>query len=216
MDRAELTRLLKQVTAEKTDVWSRVAALQERLNALTKAEDGLQALLDMTPAPAEWAFKADRDAGHAAETSGVATGHAVATSHDSAEATPKGKQAVKLILQSDTRRFWTVREMSDEQIRRGWEKPRPRGTKGNPPARLALPRLQEEFPDNVEMRTEPLIAYRWNPEPHPKPDATSENDFTPAAQTTGVSTTGENGHSNQGGALTRADLASHPAGQVSF
>jgi hypothetical protein len=78
---------------------------------------------------------------------------------------PVGKVAALEILKSDESRFWTVREVWDEQVRRGWAQPRPRGTKGNPPSRLALMRLREDYPDNVARIDEPLMAFKWSSSP---------------------------------------------------
>lgn len=190
VDRAELEHLLEQVNAEK-------AVVQSRLATLTRAADGLQALLDMTPAPSEWIYKSDSDAGRATETASVSEpGQAAPGPVEIIEGAPRGLEAAQRILESDTSRYWEVREVSDEQIRRRWAKPRPRGTRGNPPARVALDRLHKKYPNNVQVRTTPVLAYKWIPEPAPSVNG-SANDFTPAVPATGVSTTGENGTSIQ-------------------
>lgn len=209
MNRDELEHLLEQVDAEKTGVQNQLAALQGRLTALTKAADGLQALLEMTPAPKEWAFKADSDAGQATDA-GENVVRAPQSHMDEPPSGPRGREAARLILQSDQSKFWTVRQVSDEQVRRGWTKPRPRGAKKNAPARVALTRLKERYPENVEVIETPVLAYRWTSDPS-RASVTSGNDFTPAENPAGVSTAGENGHSSQGDVLTRADLFSPPA-----
>lgn len=88
-----------------------------------------------------------------------------AQGHAGAEKPPKGKLAALEILKSDESRFWTVRQVWDEQVRRGWAEPRPRGAKGNPPSRVALMRLQKDYPDNVVMIKTPLMAFRWSSSP---------------------------------------------------
>jgi hypothetical protein len=78
---------------------------------------------------------------------------------------PRGKEAARQVLESDPSRFWTVREVHDEEVRRGWTEPRTRGAKGNPPSRIALDRLQKDYPQNVEVTDTPVLAYRWSPNP---------------------------------------------------
>jgi hypothetical protein len=162
MDRAELEHLLEQVNAEKATMQNQVAALQARLTALMKAADGIQALLEMTPAQPDLVLKADSDAGHVADAAVVREVERVVPLPQSSRVeVPKGKKAARLILESDQSKFWTVRQVWNEQVRRGWAEPRPRGRKGNPPSRIALMRLQEDYPANVEVIDAPVLAYRW-------------------------------------------------------
>jgi hypothetical protein len=173
MNRADLVRLLAQVNADKADVQNQVADLQGRLLALTKAADGLQALLDMTPAPREWAFVSDSDAGHAvAEVAQASEEERALTAEGHSGWTPRGRQAARLILESDTSKFWSVRQVWDEQVKRGWAEPRRRGAKGNPPARVALQRLHDHYPEHVQVITAPVLAYKWVPGPSSSPNGT--------------------------------------------
>ena len=136
MDRTEIERLLEQVEGEKNDVQSRLATLQAQSNALVKAAEGLRALLDMTPEHARLPVSFDLRPGPAAEETATREDEQSASAvRGRAEKPPKGKRAVKLIIESDQSRFWNVREVWDEQVRRRWEQPRPRGAKGIlPPA----------------------------------------------------------------------------------
>lgn len=161
MERAELEHLLEQVNAEK-------AELESRLTVVARAADGLQALLEMTPAAPRWTSTADSGTGHAADAVSAGEARRVAPARRRrAKGTPRGKEAVGLILQSDTSRQWTIREVWDEQVRRRWAEPRPRGAKGNLPSRAALDRLKKDFPQNVEVTDTPVMAYQWIPDPSP-------------------------------------------------
>ena len=166
MDRPELEHLLEQVSAEKASVEHQIVVLQARLTALATTADGVQALLETTPTAAGWIPSVDTGAGHTANTvPGGSAGQAVRAPQDLGGKVPKGKDAAGLILQSDQSRRWSVREVWDEQVRRGWAEPRPKGRKGNPPARIALMRLQQEHPENVEVTEYPVLSYRWISEP---------------------------------------------------
>jgi hypothetical protein len=160
VDRSEIERLLEQLSAERE-------ALQSRLATVTKAADGLQALLEMTPAPVDWPAVAGSGAGHVDETSRrEVQGVMLAPQLPSGEP-PRGMEAARQVLESDTSRFWTVREVADEQVRRGWAEPRERGAKGNPPARAALERLEHQYRENVRVIESPLKAYKWISQPSP-------------------------------------------------
>lgn len=164
MERAELEHLLEQVNAEK-------AELESRLAVVARVADDLQDLLQMTPAAPRWASMTDSGAGHAtAASSAGVTRRVTPGRRRRAKGTPKGKEAVGLILQSDPSKRWTVREVWDEQVRLRWAEPRPRGTKGNLPSRAALDRLKKDFPQNVEVTDTPVMAYRWIPDPSPSPN----------------------------------------------
>lgn len=161
MDRTEIERLLEQLNAERE-------ALQSRLTTVTKAADGLQALLEMTPGPAGWTSVVVAGTVYAGNPDVVRESlQAVPAAQRPAEETPKGMEAAQLILESDTSRQWTVRDVSDEQIRLGWAAPRPRGAKGNPPARAGLDRLLKAYPQNVKVVRWPVLAYQWIPDPSP-------------------------------------------------
>jgi hypothetical protein len=157
VDRAEIERLLEQLSAERE-------TLRSRLTAVTKAAEGLEALLEMTPVAGEWPSRPGSDAGQAEVTHARETQHIVPAVLRAAKDPPRGMRAVRLILESDTSRYWNVREVSDEEVRRGWAEPRLRGAKGNPPARAALDRLKSQYPDNVDVIKEPILAFRWTPD----------------------------------------------------
>ena len=91
--------------------------------------------------------------------------HLTPAPRDRAAEPQRGKEAARQVLESDPSRFWTVREVHDEEVRRGWGEYRPPGAPGNPPSRAALDRLQKEYPENVEVQTDPALAYRWTPQP---------------------------------------------------
>ena len=170
MDHAELARLVEMVTAEKTAAQHHLSALQDRVTALTKTAEGLQALLDLTPESAELVFKGDADTAQAVEAARVVAETEPVTRAVEAPSRPmvkpNGVQAAKLILESDQSRFWSVRDVWDEEIRRGWAEPeRVKGR--NPPARIALVRLKQRYPENVEVVNAPVLAYRWRPETSP-------------------------------------------------
>jgi len=164
MDHSEIERVLEQLNAERE-------GLQARLATVTTAVDSFQALLEMTPAPAEVPAVTDSAPGQA-EVAPVAEAQQVALAVQfPAGEPPRGMEAARLILQSDMTRYWNVKEVSDEQVRRGWAEPRPRGAKGNPPARAALERLKNQYRDNVRVVWSPFLAYRWVvPEPSPSPN----------------------------------------------
>jgi hypothetical protein len=165
VDRAQFARLLEQVAAEKTAAQHQLAALQARVSALTKTEEGLQALLDLTAESAAYT-KTDFEAAHVIEESQQVAPTAGEPSRPTVP--PSGAQAAKLVLQSDQSRFWPVSEVWDEEVRRGWAEARPRGTnKRNAPARIALMRLKERYPENVEVISTPVLAYRWRPATSP-------------------------------------------------
>lgn len=166
VDHADLKRLLGEVESEQEAVASQLAALQVRSSALAKTAEGIRALLEMTPEVAPWSVGVLSSANHAAPVADT----------QRAEGIPKGKGAAKLILESDQSRFWNVRDVHDEEVRRGWAEPRPPGAPGNPPSRIALQRLAEEYPDNVEVQTEPVLAYRWTSKRPPSVNGSGPSD----------------------------------------
>lgn len=163
MDRAEIERLLGQLEAERQ-------TLQSRLATVTKAADGLQALLEMTPGPSEWPSRAGSDAGQEDQAPEREPQEATPASEPPVGEPPRGMEAVRLILQSDTSRYWNVKEVFDEQVRRGWAQPRERGAKGNPPARAALERLKNQYREHVAVVDSPFLAYMWLPDSSPSPN----------------------------------------------
>lgn len=138
MDPDELKRLLEQVDAEKTVVQGQIAELHGRRTALAKTADGIRGILGLPPEPGTRPAAGSRAPG-----------------------TPNGAEAARLVLESDTSRFWTVRDVHDEQVRRGWAAPRPRGAAGNPPCRMALMRLHEQYPESVQRTDSPFLAFKW-------------------------------------------------------
>jgi hypothetical protein len=73
---------------------------------------------------------------------------------------PTGMNAARQVLQADTSRSWTVREVWDEQVRQGWVDPEEDGREA---VRLALKRLREKDPQVQVKRDEKGLAftYRW-------------------------------------------------------
>jgi hypothetical protein len=159
MDRTALEHLSEQVNAEK-------AALEARLAVVARFADDIRDLLEMTPAETERTSAVVPPAGRSAEAAAAGEPRrATPARRRRAKKTPRGKDAARLILESDPSRFWTVRDVHDEEVRRGLTDFRPPGTPGNPPSRIALQRAQQEWPDNVEVQTAPVLAYKWNPRP---------------------------------------------------
>jgi hypothetical protein len=164
MDHGELSRLLGEFESENDGVLRQITALQSRSSALIRAADGIRALLEVAP---ESVGSASRLATVPLPSSAAAVVADVREAENRVpadhEQVPKGKGAAKLVLESDTSRFWTVRDVHDEEVRRGWAEYRAPGASGNPPARAALQRLQEDHPDNVEVQEAPVLAYKWVP-----------------------------------------------------
>ena len=150
--------MLAQVDTQRTVV-------QEVMDALNKTSEGLRSLLEMTPDRMSALFEPDARPVRAAQAAANVPAKAQFVPSPNTTSGPKGKEAVRLILQSDKSRFWTIREVWDEQVRRGWSEPMPRGKRRNPPSRAALSRLLDDFPNNVEVRTEPTLSYRWTDQP---------------------------------------------------
>jgi hypothetical protein len=73
------------------------------------------------------------------------------------ENTPTGSNAASQILQGDTTRSWTTREVWAEQVRRGWAKPT---DDARAAVRVALSRLCKREP-RVQLAPGPTHAYRW-------------------------------------------------------
>jgi hypothetical protein len=169
VDYAELKHLLEDVESEQDAVRGQLAALQSRSSALAKAAEGIRALLEMAPDSALRSASVPMAASAVVTMADTRQGDYRVPADQyrvpaDQEHAPKGKGAAKLILESDPSRFWTVRDVHDEQVRRGWAEYRPPGAPGNPPSRAALQRLQEEYPDNVEVQMTPVLAYKWTPE----------------------------------------------------
>lgn len=71
---------------------------------------------------------------------------------------PMGSTAAKQILQSDPDRAWTVREVWDEEVKRGWAKP---SGESRDAVRIALKRLRDRDP-RVQTASDGLAyTYRW-------------------------------------------------------
>jgi hypothetical protein len=161
VDDTELKRLLEDIESENDAVQRHLAALQSRSSALVKAAEGIRALLEMPPRSVQVPLAPPVAAGPPAMVGSRQPEYRVPAEHGPV---PKGKNAAKLILESDPSRFWTVRDVHDEEVRRGWAEFRPPGAPGNPPSRAALQRLHEDYPDNVVVQMAPVMAYKWNPE----------------------------------------------------
>jgi hypothetical protein len=168
LDRADLEHLLADVEGETTEVQHTLVSLQARLDALIKTGDGIRALLQVMPEPPS--ERRPSLTAVSAEAHLVATAEMMAnasvTEADSAlpQEPPAGSSAARKVLQSDPSRFWTVRQVWDEEIKLGWIKPDP-SSKGAA-VRIALVRLNASDP-RVERVDGPVVAYRWRPEPSP-------------------------------------------------
>lgn len=174
MDRVDFGRLLEQVAAEKTAAQHQLAALQERVNALAKTEEGLQALLALPiEQGAELEVAATEAVGTASRPDQAQPLQEVLGAPSQLSSAPAGMEAAKQVLQSDPSRFWSVRDVAAEEIRRGWAEPQ--GKKRNAPARIALVRLKERYPDLVDEITTPLLAYRWSAHSSPRQNGPGES-----------------------------------------
>lgn len=74
---------------------------------------------------------------------------------------PTGIAAARRVLQADTNRSWTAREVWDEQVRRGWVDP---DTEGREAVRQALKRLRERDPHVRRDEEGVPYTYRWVPQ----------------------------------------------------
>lgn len=121
VDPQELIPVRDQLRAEKAEVDAALAELQRRETSLTRVIAGLDELIGDTSAggPAE---EHERDAGGDY---------------------PRGSEAVRVVLQ-DTGAKMTVREITDEILRRGWT---PRSKNPENATSSAASRAAEMFPD---------------------------------------------------------------------
>jgi hypothetical protein len=74
---------------------------------------------------------------------------------------PTGMDAARQVLQADTNRGWTARQVWDEQVRRGWVDP---DTEGREAVRQALNRLRERDPHVKRDEEGVPSTYRWVPQ----------------------------------------------------
>jgi hypothetical protein len=186
VDRAEIERLIAQVADETTDVQHRLVSLQARLAALMTTGDGLRALLQVTPeeipGPPASGTVANLDTGGSrvepqvkvniaadevdtpeAESPAMAdtiTDPSASQAGDLDDEKPDGvRNTVLKILRGDPNKFWTVREVFEEEVRRGWAE-NVTGPKRDATVRMALTRLKSSDP-RIERVNEPVVAYRW-------------------------------------------------------
>ena len=142
MDRGHLEQMLDDLRLERAETEHRVATLQQRLDALRKAADGIEALLKSEP---------DALAMPTPEPAPAARGE------DSIKARAlTGGPAILEILRSDPSRYWTAREIWDEEVRRNWAE---RTDTARAAVRVALRRLHTRDPQ-VQLLDGPVHAYR--------------------------------------------------------
>jgi hypothetical protein len=149
MDRDHLAQMLDDLRRERTETEHRVAILQQRLDALRKAADGIEELLKSEPDAL--AMPSNR----AAEP--PVTVPAAGGEHSIQAAAPTGGPAILKVLRSDPDRFWTAREVWEEEVRLNWAKPTDAARAA---VRVALKRLNNRDPQ-VQLLDGPVHAYRW-------------------------------------------------------
>lgn len=157
MDRDELEHMLERVSHETTLAQHQLVALQQRLEALMATRDGLRSLLQ-TMTDVEVQAPSAVATGTAPKPSVSVTVTPTEDLESGPGEKPTGSNAARQILQSDRTRFWTVRDVLAEEIRRGWAEP----GKKRDATRVALVRLRERFPRSVERVDTPVMAYRWH------------------------------------------------------
>jgi hypothetical protein len=161
VDPSDLARTLESLQQERTKAEHQLIALQRRVEALRKAADGMEELLSSeldSAEPVPSAAKAD-----AGETP------ADTPPRQGQVNEPAGSTAAKTILKSDPARFWTVREVWDEQVRRGWANP---SKDAFAAVRAALVRLYKRDAPEIERVNAPALAYRFNDGRTPRPRVT--------------------------------------------
>jgi hypothetical protein len=150
MDRDHLEQMLYDLRRERTETEHRVATLQQRLDALRKAADGIEELLKSEPHAL--AVPTESRAAEPPEPVPAAGGE-----HSIQAAAPTGGPAIRKVLRSDPDRYWTAREVWEEEVRRSWAKPTDAARAA---VRVALKRLHNRDPQ-VELLDGPVHAYRW-------------------------------------------------------
>lgn len=158
MDRQDLLRTLNSLRSERTEAEHQLAMLQRRVDALRKAADGMEDLLASDEASPAWGNSATVQV--SVETAVESDEPLVVLKSPHAHVKdPSGGQAALTVLKTDPSRFWTVREVWDDQVKRGWAA----DTKDARAAvRVALVRLAQRDPA-VERLDGPTSAYRWTP-----------------------------------------------------
>jgi hypothetical protein len=162
-----------------------LAALQLRVDGLREATKGMEKLVlsernipseaspDASPAPSPALPTAPSPALPAPPSPALPTKR------------PSTGAGALMILQSDTSRSWNPRQIWEKEVEREWVA---NTSEGRSAVRIALKRLHEKYPDQLERVPEGVtFAYRWkgdtNSNGHPAlPGATAWH-VTPAGRT---------------------------------
>jgi hypothetical protein len=189
MDHDDLLRMLRALQQERADAEHQLAGLQRRVEALRKTADGLEELIGSIVSVTK--VSVTKDDGQPAVTETAETGRSdsqppkttapgiqQSLTPQGRVAPPKGSSAALAVLKSAPERFWTVREVWDEQVKQGWAG----GTKDSRAAvRVALVRLARRDP-HVDRIDSPVSAYRWSSDLSSSNGASSSVPFTSAEE----------------------------------
>jgi hypothetical protein len=148
MDHVQMERMLGDLRRERTEAEHQLVALQRRVDALRKAADGMEDLLASdTEAPLE-------PSSPVVEPPRPADASAPREPHIEK---PAGGRAALSVLKLNPDRFWTVREVWEEEVKQGWIAE----TKDARAAvRVALTRLYKSDAA-VDRLDGPTSSYRW-------------------------------------------------------
>lgn len=154
MDRVDLERTLQHIEAETSAAQNEMLALQARLDALTKAREGLRALLDtsgylLTDAPEPRTDEPDSSLRLDEQDASVDRQDLQPPDK------PSGTAAARWVLQTDPTKFWTVRAVWEAEQEQRWQQTMDA-------VRIALMRLHER--GMVERIEKPVMSYRWKPQ----------------------------------------------------
>jgi len=160
MDRGHLEQMLKEMLAERSEAEHRLAALQKRVDALRRAAEGIDDLLSADP---EVADETPDESGIEPATEALPSPDAPSNAPSSGSSgpsaePPRGGEAARIVLRSTPGRFFTSREVWDEEVRRGWIEPTSEALAA---VRIALKRLRERD-THVRFLDGPTHAYCWD------------------------------------------------------
>jgi hypothetical protein len=151
MDRAHMEEMLVDLRRERAEAEGQLVILQRRVDSLRKAAEGMEELLVSDPDLPDESVQRVTEPSYPTSRQGT-VGPKIKE--------PSGGSAATAVLSSDPTRFWTVREVWEEQVKRGWA---PDTKDGRAAVRVALSRLQRRDP-RVDRAEGPTPSYRWNPQ----------------------------------------------------
>jgi len=154
MDPEQLRRTLNDLRQERTEAENRLAALQRHVDAVRKAADGIEELLASEPeSPTPSKVDVTAELLRPPKASVTLPGGRTARGEK-----PTGGTAALIVLQSDATRYWTAREVWEEQVKLSWTEPT---EDARAAVRVALRRLRKREP-RVQFLDGPTYAYRWD------------------------------------------------------